>query len=228
MKQKLKNKNMKKLSFLCILSALIVLFGSCGNRSQKVPFDNGDSAYSAKADPTLFGVCGVETSMNTLQLITDTGDTLMLDLTVARDKDQIFGGLHVGDRMAVIANNEHTEAAMVVNQAALLGNWVMPNPIDGSDEVGITIKEGGIAESIEQSAVIYKTWKLTRCKLEIVLVREGGTEEEETYLYDIVKVTPDSLVFKDADDTYEYSRQKPKENYGMDVELEDAQDEFFM
>ena len=199
---------MKKLSFLCILSALIVLFGSCGNRSQKVPFDNGDSAYSAKADPTLFGVCGVETSMNTLQLITDTGDTLMLDLTVARDKDQIFGGLHVGDRMAV--------------------NWVMPNPIDGSDEVGITIKEGGIAESIEQSSIIYKTWKLTRGKLEIVLVREGGTEEEETYLYDIVKVTPDSLVFKDADDTYEYSRQKPKENYGMDVELEDAQDEFFM
>ena len=219
---------MKKLSFLCILSALIVLFGSCGNSSQKVPFDSGDSAYSAKADPTLFGVCGVETSMNTLQLITDTGDTLMLDLTVARDKDQVFGGLQVGDRMAVIANDEHTGAIMVVNQAALLGNWVMPNPIDGSDEVGISIKEGGIAESIEQSAIIYKTWKLTRGKLEIVLVREGGTEEEETYLYDIVKVTPDSLVFKDADDTYEYSRQKPKENYGMDVELEDAQDEFFM
>lgn len=219
---------MKKLSFLCILSALVVLFGSCGNKSQNVPFDNGDSTYSAKADPTLFGVCGVETSMNTLQLITDTGDTLMLDLTVARDKDQVFGGLQVGDRMAVIANDEHTGAIMVVNQAALLGNWVMPNPIDGSDEVGISIKEGGIAESIEQSAIIYKTWKLTRGKLEIVLVREGGTEEEETYLYDIIKVTPDSLVFKDAEDTFEYSRQKPKENYGMDVELEDAQDEFFM
>lgn len=219
---------MKKLSFLCILSALMVLFGSCGNKSQKVPFDNGDSAYSAKADPTLFGVCGVGTSMNTLQLITDTGDTLMIDLTAAFDKDQVFGGLQVGDRMAVIANDEHTEAVMVVNQAALLGNWVMPNPIDGSDEVGITIKEGGIAESIEQSAVVYKTWKLTRGKLEIVLVREGGTEEEETYLYDIVKLSPDSLVYKDADDTYEYSRQKPKDNYGMDVELEDAQDEFFM
>lgn len=219
---------MKKLSFLCILSALVILFGSCGNKSQNVPFDNGDSTYSAKADPTLFGVCGVETSMNTLQLITDTGDTLMLDLTVARDKDQVFGGLQVGDRMAVIANDEHTGAIMVVNQAALLGNWVMPNPIDGSDEVGISIKEGGIAESIEQSAIIYKTWKLTRGKLEIVLVREGGTEEEETYLYDIIKVTPDSLIFKDAEDTFEYSRQKPKENYGMDVELEDAQDEFFM
>ena len=228
MKQKQKNKNMKKLSFLCILSALIVMFGSCGNKSQNVPFDNGDSAYSTKADPTLFGVCGVETTMNNLQLITDTGDTLQLDLTTARDNNQVFGGLQVGDRMAVIANDNRTEAVIVVNQAALLGNWVMPNPIDGSDEVGISIKEGGIAESIEQSAIIYKTWKLTRGKLEIVLVREGGTEEEETYLYDIVKLTPDSLIYKDADDTFEYCRQKPKENYGMDVELEDAQDEFFM
>ena len=117
---------------------------------------------------------------------------------------------------------------MVVNQAALLGNWVMPNPIDGSDEVGISIKEGGIAESIEQSVIIYKTWKLTRGKLEIVSVREGGTEEEETNLYDIIKLTPDSLVYKDAEDTFEYSRQKPKEHYGLDVDLEDAQDEFFM
>lgn len=219
---------MKKLSFLCILSALIVLFGSCGNKSQKVPFDNGDSAYSSKADPTLFGVCGVETTMNTLQLITDTGDTLQLDLTLARDNAQVFGGLQVGDRMAVIANDKRTEAVLVINQAALLGNWVMPNPIDGSDEVGISIKEGGIAESIEQSTIVYKTWKLTHGKLEIVMVREGGTEEEETYLYDIVKLSPDSLIYKDADDTFEYCRQKPKETYGMDVELEDAQDEFFM
>lgn len=219
---------MKKLSVFCVLSALIIILGSCGNKSQKVPFDNGDSAYSSKADPTLFGVCGVGTTMNTLQLITDTGDTLQLDLTTARDNDQVFGGMQVGDRMAVIANDEHTAAVLVVNQAALLGNWVMPNPIDGSDEVGISIKEGGIAESIEQSSIVYKTWKLTRGKLEIVLVREGGTEEEETYLYDLVKVTPDSLIYKDADDTFEYCRQKPKENYGMEVDLEDAQDEFFM
>lgn len=219
---------MKKLSFICVLSALMVILGSCGNKSEKVPFDNGDSAYTAMADPTLFGVCGVETSMNTLQLITDTGDTLQLDLTGARENGQVFGGLQVGDRMAVIANDNNTVASLVINQTDLLGNWVMPNPIDGSDEVGIVIKEGGIAESIEQSSIIFKTWRLTRGKLEIVLVREGGSEDEETYLYDLVKVSPDSLIIKDADDTFEYTRQKPKEKYGMDIELEDAQSEFFM
>lgn len=219
---------MRKLSFFTILAALTVMFGSCGNKTEKVPFDNGDSVNAAMADPTMFGVCGVETSMNTLQLITDTGDTLQLDLSAARDNEQVFGGLQVGDRMAVIANDNRTEAVMVINQAALLGNWVMPNPIDGSDEVGISIKEGGIAESIEQSSIIYKTWKLTRGKLEIVLIREGGTEEEETYFYDLVKLSPDSLIYKDSEDTFEYSRQKPKERYGLDVNLEDAQDEFFM
>lgn len=219
---------MKKLTFLCAFSALMLCLCSCGNKTVKVPFDNGDSAYAQQADPTLFGVCGEATSMNTLQLITDMGDTLQLDLTQAQEKDQVYGGLQVGDRMAVLPNDRHTVAEMVINQAALLGNWVMPNPIDGSDEVGISIKEGGIAESIEQSSIVYKTWKLTRGKLEIVLVREGGTEEEETYLYDIVKLLPDTLVFKDAEDTFEYSRQKPKERYGMDVELEDAQAEFFM
>lgn len=109
-----------------------------------------------------------------------------------------------------------------------LGNWVMPNPIDGSDEVGICIKEGGIAESIAQSNITYKTWRLTRGKLEIVLVRIGGSEEDETNIYDIVKLGPDSLVYKDVEETFEYSRQKPKEDYGGNIKLEDAEDEFFM
>ena len=46
---------MKKFLLLSALSALVIMLGSCGNKSQKVPFDNGDSAFSAKSDPTLFG-----------------------------------------------------------------------------------------------------------------------------------------------------------------------------
>ena len=140
----------------------------------------------------------------------------------------VFGGMKVGDRMAVLPNDDKTSAQLVVNQASLLGDWVMPNPLDGSSEVGISIKEGGIAESIDQSSIIYKTWRLTRGKLEIVLIREGGSEEDETYLYDIVKLAPDSLIYKDAEETFEYSRQKPAEQYGNGIKLEDAQSEFFM
>ena len=141
----------------------------------------------------------------------------------------MFGGLQVGDRMAVMPNDATTAAKMVINQTTLLGNWVMPNPIDGSDEVGISIKEGGVAESIDQSSIIYRTWRLSSGRLEIVLVRDGASDVEEMNVYDIVKLTTDSLVYKDEEETFEYGRQKPKETYGEDVKLEDSSyDDFKM
>ena len=123
--------------------------------------------------------------------------------------------------MAVVPNSKKTEALIVVNQADLLGNWVMPNPLDGSDEVGFRIKEGGILEGIEQSSLTFKTWRLVRGKLETVAVREGGGEEEEVNIYDLVKLTPDSLILKDSDDTYEYGRQQVKKPLS-DIKLEEA------
>lgn len=218
---------MKKLGVFAIIACVLLMMGSCGNKSEKVPFDNGDSAAVANADPTIYGICGEATSMNTLQLITDMGDTLNIDMSVAQENGHVYGGVQPGDRMAVLANNDRSEAELIINQATLLGNWVMPNPLDGSDEVGISIKEGGIAESIDQGSIAYKTWRLNRGKLEIVQIREGGSEEEETYYYDIVKLGADSLVYKDGDELYEYSRQKPKEDLHK-IELEDADKEFFM
>jgi hypothetical protein len=211
---------MKKIGIILLVAAAVLTIGSCGNNTQKVPFDNGDSA-SMSIDSTLYGICGEATSMNMLQLITDTGDTLMLDISYAKDKDQVFGGLQVGDRMAVMPNYSMSEASIVINQSALLGNWVMPNPIDGSDEVGISIKEGGVAESIDQGSIIYRTWRLVKGHLEIVLVRDGANDVEELNIYDLVKLTADSLIYKDAEETFEYSRQKPKETYGEEVTLED-------
>lgn len=211
---------MKKIGIILLVAAAVLTIGSCGNNTQKVPFDNGDSA-SMTIDSTLYGICGEATSMNMLQLITDTGDTLMLDISYAKDKDQVFGGLQVGDRMAVMPNYTMSEASIVINQSALLGNWVMPNPIDGSDEVGISIKEGGVAESIDQGSIIYRTWRLVKGHLEIVLVRDGANDVEELNIYDLVKLTADSLIYKDAEETFEYSRQKPKETYGEEVTLED-------
>ena len=219
---------MKKIGIVLLVAAGILTMGSCGNKSEKVPFDNGDS-LGIEVDSTLYGICGEATSMNMLQMITDTGDTLMLDISAAKENDQVFGGLQVGDRMAVLPNDNKTVANTVINQTTLLGNWVMPNPIDGSDEVGISIKEGGVAESIDQGSIIYRTWRLSKGRLEIVLVREGGNDVEELNVYDILKLTADSLVYKDAEETFEYERQKPKETYGEDVKWEDSSyDDFKM
>lgn len=219
---------MKKIGIILLVAAAVLTMGSCGNKTQKVPFDNGDSA-NMSIDSTLYGICGEATSMNMLQMLTDTGDTLMLDISNANEKEQVFGGLQVGDRMAVVPNEDMTSAKIVINQTTLLGNWVMPNPIDGSDEVGISIKEGGVAESIDQGTIIYRTWRLVKGHLEIVLVRDGANDVEELNIYDLLKLTADSLVYKDSEETFEYSRQKPKETYGENVKLEDSSfDDFKM
>ena len=218
---------MKKLSIFLIVAAAVLTMGSCGNRTQPVPFDNGDSADIANADPTIYGISGVATTMNMLQLITDTGDTLSIDLSAAQEEGQVFGRLQAGDRMAVVPNADKTEALMVINETTLMGNWVMLNPLDGSDEVGIRIKEGGIAEGIEQPTISYRTWRLTRGQLEIVQVEEEGSGQEETYVYDIVKLGADSLIYKDAEDTYEYARQRAKKPQQDQIKLEDSSSEEF-
>ena len=218
-------------------AAVAVLMAGCGggggNQQQAAAGDEDSLVNAIPTDQTLYGICGEGTAMNTLQLLRDNGDTLNLSLVKANAAGQVFGGLEVGDRMAVMADARQKEATIVINQNALLGDWVMPNPIDGSSEVGIRIKEGGIAESIDQSSIIYKTWKIFNGRLEILSQREGGGDEEELNLYELVKLGPDSLVYKTFEkpveemETFEYSRWKEPEKLDLHgLQLEDAEEEF--
>ena len=145
----------------------------------------------------------------------------------------MFGGLQTGDRLAVMANDEKTEATIVINLNTLLGDWVMPDPIDGSAEVGIRIKEGGVAESIEMTNIIYRTWKIVNGQLEILSIREGGGDAEETNLYQILTLGADTLCYKtigkprDEEETFEYSRYKEKPKVDLrGLQLEETHDEF--
>ena len=84
---------MKKIVFVSMLMTTIVVMTSCGGKTQPVPFDNGDSTdMSAMQDPTIYGICGESTAMNTLQVVTDLGDTIQLDITYALEHNQDFGG----------------------------------------------------------------------------------------------------------------------------------------
>lgn len=238
---------MKKIAFKVMLAAVAVSMSSCfgggNNRQQQVDAIENDSVVDyIPRDQTIYGLCGNGTAMNTLQLLTDNGDTLTMSLIFAQDNGKVFGGLQAGDRLAVVANKDKSEAMIVINQNTLLGDWVMPNPIDGSSEVGIRIKEGGVAESIDQSSIIYKTWKIFNGKLEILSQREGGGDMEETNLYEFVFLGPDSLVYKTVSvekdpyngspqredvEVFQYSRWKEPEPMDLHgLKLEDASDEF--
>ena len=219
---------MKKSESILLAAAIVMTIGSCGNKgNQQVVENDADTTVvvSINRDSTLYGICGGGTTGNSLQLITDIGDTLNVSIAEANNNGRCFGGIEVGDRLAVMLKNKSV-ARQVINQTALLGDWVMPNPIDGSSEMGIRIKEGGIAKSIDQPSLTYRSWRLFNGKLELVAVREGGGDEVETMLYDIIAMGPDTLVFKDSEDTFEYSRYK-EHHYSVDIKLEEASEDDF-
>ncbi len=207
--------------------AAAMLLASCGESlNKKVPFEEVNIAEVVR-DTMLYGFCGEGSAMNTLQIITDANDTITLNVAAAKDKNMVFGGYAVGDEMAVAVDKDTTMATMVINKSALHGNWVQPNPIDGSSETGISILKGGTAESIDQSSIVYKSWRLFNGKLQVVATRNDGIDMEEVLEFTIKKVTPDSLIIADSEDTYEYSRQtfKPEEDLG--IELDEGSEEDF-
>jgi hypothetical protein len=227
---------MKRLFFLSVASATMMLLSCGGNKQQAQGEETPETTETENVilrDRTIYGICTDGTAMNTLEMTTDNGDTLTLSLTKAQENGKVFGGLQVTDRVAVVADSARQNALLVINLNTLMGDWVMPDPIDGSAEIGIRIKEGGVAESIDQSVIVYRTWKIFNGELEIELMREGGGDEEELNRYEILTLSADTLAYRtlgkprDETETFEYSRWKPKPKVDLHgLELEETSDEF--
>jgi len=115
----------------------------------------------------------------------------------------------------------------------LNGDWVMPNPMDGSNETGVRILRGGIAESIDQSTIVYKSWRLFNGRLQFTLTREDGIDMEELVTYDIIKLTATEMVLRSTDEeqeTFEYARPAGEEYTEEDlngVVLDEGYDDEF-
>ena len=147
---------MKKAYFFTIITTIAVLLIGCGRKdSQSSSLSNEEQTSYILRDTAIYGFCAEGSAMNTLQIITDAGDTITVSTVKAREKDKVIGGYAIGDEIALIANADTTQALLVINKSLLNGDWVMPNPLDGSNETGVRILRGGVAESIDQSSVIY-------------------------------------------------------------------------
>ncbi len=213
---------MRKFPIIIVALFVVLLQFSCGEKKKpaEASYDDWEEYDQPDRDSTIFGVCLAGSAMHSLQLLTDNGDTLMLDIVPAQEAEKVFGGYAIGDRMAVLTDNSRTRASMVLNLNTLQGDWVMPNPMDGTSEIGICIRDGGILESINQSSINYQTWRLVNGQLELVGIREVGGNFEETEIYDIKFLSEDSLSFGNPDETFEYGRPGKQEDYS-DIELED-------
>ena len=196
---------MSKNYFAWLMIAVAAMTASCDNKSSRQTTEVAPDSTVAEVvdrDFTLYGVCGDGSAMNTLQLVTDEGDTVVVSIDAANDRGLCYGGFQSGDRMAVILEEDETTASQVVNLTALTGDWVASDP--ANPQSGIRLKEDGVAENIGNGAVEYRSWRLFNGRLLIECVRDGATE---TGSYEIVSIGPDSLVFKDSSQLFKYSRK---------------------
>lgn len=211
---------MNKISFFIVIAVALLIIACGGNNTQSAASNNEEQVSYILRDTAIYGFCAEGSAMNTLQIITDAGDTITVSTAKARDNDRVLGGYAIGDEIALIANADTTQAILVINKTMLNGDWVMPNPIDGSNETGVRILRGGVAESIDQSSIIYKTWRIFNGKLQFTITREDGIDVEEYLVYDIVKLTADSLVLRTTDDDkeiLEYARPSGEEYTESDL-----------
>ena len=207
--------------------AALALLSGCFDKGKHVPFEEVNMDNVVR-DTMVYGFCTRGSNNSMLIIITDAGDTLSLNVQQARQDSLVIGGYAVGDELAVTVNADTTEATMVVNKSALYGNWVMPNPIDGSSAMGVSILKGGTAESIDQGEVIYKSWRLFNGKLVFTIMREDGIGNEEAQTYTIVRLKRDSLIIADDEDLIEYGRQTFEAEGDLGIELDDGMDDFFL
>jgi hypothetical protein len=221
-------------SIFAIALVIITSAVSCGPKgSQSNNSSDEEKVDYVLRDTAIYGFCAEGSAMNTLQIITDGGDTITVSTAKANDKGRILGGYAIGDEIALIANADTTQAISVINKSMLNGDWVMPNPMDGSNETGVRILRGGIAESIDQSTIVYKSWRLFNGRLQFTLTREDGIDMEELVTYDIIKLTATEMVLRSTDEeqeTFEYARPAGEEYTEEDlngVVLDEGYDDEF-
>lgn len=201
---------MRKRVFIATALAVALVCG-CGDKQRRAAADStaapADSA--AQDGSTLSGICGEGSAMNTLQLITDGGDSLTLSVKEARDRQRVYGGYACGDRMTVVRGKDGNTAELVVNETTLTGTWLMPPPLEGTPPVGVSLLAGGVAESEGQNATEYKSWRIVSGgRLELVSVREGGGAAEDTTTYDIMRLDGDSLIYAGGETLFKYGRKR--------------------
>ena len=99
----------------------------CGGQKNA---DNNADADSVEVmetpDSTVYGVCGSGTSMHSLDLVTDEGDTITYMLDADDAEMTVKGGMLVGDRMAVVGfknSDGEMQASQAINITTLLGRW---------------------------------------------------------------------------------------------------------
>ena len=186
---------MKKLFYFGVILLSMMSIVACKHRQSVSNVGMKDSMEDVGfADTTVYGVCGENTSMHNIELITDLGDTLEYTaLDDGRDSTVIFGGLLSGDRLAVIGHEVDGErfAQRVINLTTLLGKWVS---IDRNFEI---LEGGQIKNNVKAETNPWTVWKICNGKLLL---------NKDTFMID--NLGADSLYIENKEGIFAFKRVK--------------------
>ena len=190
------NKYMKKLIVVSLpLLIAAFLIAGCKDKNKNNVGDGIDSTdvELMVSDSTVYGVCGENTAMHSLELITDAGDTLRFVLNEDENGDvNVLGGLLAGDRLAVVEGPEvdgEKLAKKVINITTLLGKWTS---LDKNFEIQ---DDGTVRSTVQAEKNPWTSWKIVNGRL--VLNRDT---------FDINNLGSDSLYLENKNGIFVYKR----------------------
>lgn len=176
---------------------LVLMLAAC-DAKKKQQIEDTDEVAEVN-DTTVYGVCGEGTSMHSLEIITDAGDTLVYTLlsqdaeTEVETPSDVQGGLMAGDKMAVTGHKTADElvADRVINVTSLLGHWT-------SIDKNFTIEDGGTVHSaVKAETNPWTSWKILNGSLLL---------NRDTFCIECLSA--DSLYLENANGIFTFKRQK--------------------
>lgn len=166
---------MKHSFIITMICACSLVFGACANNK------TSKEKNVCKKD-TVYGLVGPGTSMHALQVCqiipADTIWFVIDDSTNVQNAN-----LLIGNAVEVVYHKtkESNVANLIIGDATYanaVGSWVMPDPIDPKEVMGVEIDINGKASSIRMATLLFKSWELTENANQIILHGESiGTGE---------------------------------------------------
>ena len=140
--------------------------------------------------------------MNVIEFISDDGDTLYIN----KNGQDVMGGLVVGDELEVIYNvtKEDIFASVAVNLTSLQHMWSQRG-MDGKTQ-SLELDSEGRATTYNMS-VDYDSWEVKDGLLMLHSPKKLGDESPAVVdTFEIMQLTPDSLVLMHGDLVTEFAR----------------------
>ena len=194
---------MKKVNVMLMVLAAVMLL-SCDEKknSTQTPEVTVVPLHEMPGICEAHGTIGDGSSMNVIEFISDDGDTLYIN----KNGQDVMGGLVVGDELEVIYNvtKEDIFASVAVNLTSLQHMWSQRGT-DGKTQ-SLELDSEGRATTYNMS-VDYDSWEVKDGLLMLHSPKKLGDESPAVVdTFEIMQLTPDSLVLMHGDLVTEFAR----------------------